>query len=227
MRLRTVSLYNGTLQMVENGPSCFSPAVVAIAQALQRYLMQQHLLLQDVRELLMDRRPPRPNATADACRRVLRNMDSEAALIRAHREFFSESYTALYREPVAAARGPHSTARQGPVAADHGPFRRSPTDTTRQRGPACGSRRPDRSRRQWPSGPSPQQRRQGLELLNQLEQQKRQLLLQLRQQQRCRSPPQLQRPRSTAVGATSTQLPDWQPRDRSPSTPGTVDVDVE
>lgn len=220
--------------MVENIPSCFPPAIVAIAQALQRYLMEQHLLLQDVRELLMDRRP---NATADACRRVLRNMDSEAALIRAHREFFFESYTALYREPAAAARGPYSLARRGPVAADHGRFRRSPS-VTRQPGPgrpvsACGSRWPGhhRSRQQWPS-PSPQQRRQGLELLNQLEQQKRQLLQQLQQQQqRCRSPPppppQLQRPRSTIDDATSTQLPDRLPCDRSPSTPGTVIIDVE
>lgn len=209
--------------MVENVPYCFSPAVVAIAQALQRYLTEQHMLLQDVRELLMDGRSPRPDATADTCRRVLRNMDSEAVLIRAHREFFAELYAALYREPIAAARGARLLARQGSVAAGHGRSRRSPSGRRDPVSSACGPRQ------QWPTGPSPRQR-QGLVLLNQLEQQKRQLQRQLQQQQqrRCRSPLSPQRPQSTADDdATSPLLTDRPPRDRSPSTPGTVIIDVE
>jgi len=92
--------------MVKNFlPSYHSPTIVTIAQALQHYLIEQHSLLQDIRDLLTNQRPE--CTLVDVCQLILQNMDSEASLIWAHREFF-ESHRLLYQEQA-------TTATFGPI----------------------------------------------------------------------------------------------------------------
>lgn len=81
-------------------PSYNSPTIVMIAQTLQRYLIEQHSLLEEIRDLLTNQRPE--CTLVDVCQLILQNMDSEASLIWTHREFF-ESHRLLYQEQATSA----------------------------------------------------------------------------------------------------------------------------